>query len=49
MGKTVSVQSGWATRMQDADFGDPLPVEMSTDEDGDLSGHSNKCLTVIKT
>ena len=49
VGKTVSVQSGWATRMQDADFGDPLPVEMSTDEDGDLSGHSNKCLTVIKT
>ena len=49
VGKTVSAQSGWATRMQDAEYGDPLPVEMSTDEDGDLSGHSNKCLTVIKT
>ena len=49
MGKTVSAQSGWATRMQDAEYGDPLPVEIFTDEDGDLSGQSNKCITALKT
>ena len=38
VGKTVSAESGCATRMQDTEYRNPLPVEISTDEDDDLSG-----------
>ena len=49
VGKTVSAEPVSATRLQDAQYGDPLPVEISTDEDVDLSGEGNRCITAIKT
>ena len=45
----VSAESGWATRMQGVEYDDALPVEISMDEDGHLSGQSNRCITAIKT
>ena len=45
VGKTVSAESGCATGIQDTEYRDPLPVEISTDEDGDLSGQSDRCIT----
>jgi len=37
VGKTVTAELDHATKMQDAEYGDSLPVEIYMDEDGDLS------------
>ena len=39
VGKTVTTQ--------DVEYGDSLPVEIYMDDDGDLSGQSNRCITVF--
>ena len=49
VGKTVTAELNDATKIQDAEFGDSLPVEIYMDEDGDLSGQSNRCITAIET
>jgi len=38
VGKTVTAGLDHATNMQDAEYGDSLPVEINTDEFGELSG-----------
>ena len=41
VGKTVTAELGHETKMQDAEYGDSLPVEIYVDEDGGLAGQSN--------
>ena len=49
VGKTVTADLDHPTKMQDSECGDSLPVEIYTDEDGDLSGQNNKCIIAIET
>ena len=49
VGKTVTADLDHSTKMQDSEYGDSLPVEIYTDEDGDLSGQSNRCIIAIET
>ena len=49
VGKTVTEQLGYATKMQNTDYGESLPVEIRTDEDHDLSGTKSRCIIAIET
>jgi len=47
VGKTITAALGNETTMQDAAYGDSLPVEICIGEDGELEGKNSRCLTAI--
>ena len=49
VGKTVTAQLDYATKMQNAEYGEYLPVDIRTDEDLDLSGQRSRCVIAIET
>ena len=49
VGKAVTAQLDYATKMQNAEYGEYLPVEIRTDEDLDLSGQRSRCVIAIET
>ena len=49
VGKTVTAQLDYATKMQNVEYGESLPVEIRTDEDLDLSGQRSRCVIAIET
>lgn len=47
VGKTITAALGNEATMQDAAYGDSLPVEICIGEDSELAGKNSRCLTAI--